>query len=108
MNDNDGPERGAAPERARKLILCVSASLDVELKPLVAQWQRDRIAWIAVIGAGCIEIERRIKSLLIADAANRAHFVMVTSHPTETIEEVADFMLSLVGEYEGDVAIVEI
>jgi hypothetical protein len=94
-------------ERARKVILCVSDPVAEGLDALVAQWQRDRIAWIAVVGPNCAEVEHRIKAFLAADVANRARFVMTSAHPTETLEDVIDFMLSLVGEYEGDAAIVE-
>jgi hypothetical protein len=88
MNDNDDdqePDVGR-PERARKVVLSTSVGNEDRLTALVAQWQRDRIAWVAIVGADCVAIEQRIKSLLAADAANRTRFVMTSSHPTETIE----------------------
>ncbi len=115
MNDNDDPDSSSpqretsAEERARKVILYVSSAYTIEeLVVLVAQWQRDRIAWIAVVGVECDTAEQSIKALLSADAVNRSRFIMTSAHPNETLEEVIDFMLSLVAEYEGDVAIVEL
>jgi hypothetical protein len=96
------------PERARKVILSLSSDIAERLPALVEQWVRDRIAWVAVVGHDCSAVENRIDALLVGDGADRARFMMTTAHPDETIEVVTDFMLSLVGEYEGDVAIVEL
>ena len=92
---------------ARKVIVVTDRVAGDWLEPLVAQWVRDRIVWIAVVGPDCVAIEEHIDELVIGDGLDRGLFVMTTSHPNETLDDVTDFMLSLVGEYEGDVAIVE-
>ena len=97
-------DEGTEQARARKVILCVSDGVGDRLEPQVAQWIRDHIAWVAVVGFECDVVEARIDELVVR--ADRSRFIMTTAHPNETLEEVTDFMLALVGDYEGDVAIV--
>ena len=105
---SDASPAQAEGERARKVILVASEGTIDRLEPIVEQWIRDRIAWVAVVGFACAEIEDRIDWLLIGNDRDRSHFMVTTSHRDETLEEITEFMLSMVDDYEGDVAIVEL
>lgn len=93
--------------RALKLILHTDRAPGDWLQDPVSNWQLDGIAWIAVVGKHCAACEEMIRALIRASNPDRKRFIMITSHPDETLEAVSDFMLSLVDDYEGDVAIME-
>jgi hypothetical protein len=95
--------------RARKVIATLADDRAIDRLPgLVERWRRDRIVWIAVIGTGCVAARAEIDALIRGPGFDRRHYIKTSAHPDESLDDVTEFMLSLVGEYEGDVAIVEV
>lgn len=52
---------------------------------------RDQVALIAVWGPGCVEGEKQIDALVVGDGADDSRFVVTTSHPDESLEDVVEF-----------------
>lgn len=108
MSNTD--ETGDLPsERAAKVIAVLSDSRAIDrLEPHVERWRRDRIVWVALVGPDAVEARAQVNALIQKPGFDRTRFIMTSAHVTESLDEVTDFMLSLVGDYEGDVAIVEV
>ncbi len=98
-----------AGDRAAKVIAVLSDERAIDrLDGHVERWRRDRIVWVALVGPDAVEARARVNQLIQRPGFDRTRFIMTSAHATESLDEVTDFMLSLVGEYEGDVAIVEV
>lgn len=108
MSDTD-ETAGLANARAAKVIAVLSDARAIDrLESHVERWRRDRIVWVALVGTDAVEARAVVNALIQRPGFDRSQFIMTSAHATESLEEVTDFMLSLVGEYEGDVAIVEV
>lgn len=108
MSDIDATE-GLQSDRAAKVIAVLSDAHAVDrLESHVERWRQDRIVWVALVGPDAVEARARVNALIQKPGFDRTRFIMTSAHTTESLDEVTDFMLSLVGEYEGDVAIVEV
>jgi len=76
---------------AARIVLQLPLSNPDLLPPFVEACIRDGVALIAIVGEGCAEIEERIDQLIVGDGSDRSRFVVTSSHPGETIEEVMQF-----------------
>jgi hypothetical protein len=108
VNDIDATE-GLQSDRAAKVIAVLGDEHAIDrLDPHVERWRRDRIVWIALVGPDAVEARARVNERIQRPGFDRSQFIMTSAHATESLDEVTEFILSLVGEYEGDVAIVEV
>jgi len=86
-----------------KIVLCLPLTNGAALEPFVEDCLRDKVALIAVVGDGCAEIEERIDWIIVGDGSDKSRFIVTTSHPGETVDEVMEFANFWEGEegYEG-------
>lgn len=86
-----------------KIVLCLPLKDSGALEPFVEDCLRDKVALIAVVGDGCHEMEQRIDRIICGDGSDKSRFIVTTSHPGETVEEVMEFADFWAGEegYEG-------
>ena len=52
---------------------------------------RDNVALIAIVGPGCAEMEDTIDELIAGDGSDDSRFIVTSSHPGETMEDVLEF-----------------
>lgn len=52
----------------------------------------DGVQLVAIVGLGCATMEELIDELVVADAADPSRFVLTSSHPDESLEEVIEFV----------------
>jgi hypothetical protein len=71
--------------RSPKIILLLPLSDGALLAPFVETCLRDGATWIATYGPGCVEVEDLIDWIIIEKPGR---FLVTTSHPNETLEEV--------------------
>jgi len=83
---------------APKIVLCVPLKNRDALRPFVEECLRDKVALIAVIGEGCQDIEDLIDEIVVGDGSDDSRFVVTTSHPQESVEDVLTFATFWVGE----------
>ncbi len=76
---------------ASRVVLHLPLSNEDLLDAFVEQCLRDNVALIAVVGEGAARIEDIIDELVVRDGSDDTRFVVTTSHPNETLEEVLEF-----------------
>ena len=74
---------------------------------LVEEFVRDGVKLVAVVGTDCEKVETIIDELVVGEATDPSRFILTSSHPGESLEEVLAFVHSLSAEYSGKVQIVE-
>lgn len=75
---------------------------------LAAQFVKDGVKLVAVVGPACREIEDLVDDASIAAGSPEHNFILTSSHPGESVAEVIEFAGRLTGEYEGPVQLVEL
>ncbi|RQO63265.1 hypothetical protein DBR47_01570 [Paucibacter sp. KBW04] len=75
---------------------------------LAAQFVADGVVFVAVLGPACREIEELVDAASIAAGSPQRNFILTSSHPDESVEDVLEFAESLSGEYAGPVQVLEI
>jgi hypothetical protein len=76
------------PRRSSYLLPLSNPNL---LGPFVEACLRDGVTLIAVVGEGGSKIEHLIDRLIVRDGSDESRFIVTSSHPGETIEEVMAF-----------------
>ena len=61
------------------------------LEAFVEQCLRDAVRLIAIVGDGAETLEEEVDWLVIGEGADKSRFVVTSSHPNESIEEVMEF-----------------
>ena len=79
---------------APKIVLQLPLSNPNLLEPFVEACLRDGVSLIAVVGEGGSKIENLIDKLVVGDGSDRSRFIVTTSHPGETVEEVMEYARS--------------
>lgn len=74
-----------------KIVLCVPLKNSEALEPFVEQCLRDKVVLIAIVGDGCERVEHLIDMIIVGDGTDESRFIVTTSHPGETVEEVMEF-----------------
>ena len=90
---------------AKKIVLHTPTGDSAALDYLVAQFIKDGVAFIGVVGPECPKIEDIIDELCVGDGS-QPHTMLTSSHPEETLEQAIAFARSLSGEFSGDVEVV--
>lgn len=68
---------------------------------------RDGVKFIGVVGDECVEVEDAIDEIVVNCGNNSNGFILTSSHPGESVEDVVEFAHFLVIEGADDVQIVE-
>jgi len=79
---------------APKLVLQLPLSNPNLLQPFVEACLRDGVTLIAVVGEGASKMENLIDDFIVGDGSDRSRFIVTTSHPDETVEEVMEYARS--------------
>ena len=76
------------------------------LERTVAQFIKDGVRCVVVVGKDCHRVEDIIDDLAVGAATRR--FILTSLHPGETLEQAIKVAHSLTGDYAGDAQIVEL
>ncbi|MDE0856836.1 MAG: hypothetical protein OSA97_20670 [Nevskia sp.] len=93
---------------AKKIVLRSRWGYRPGLEDLVADFKRDGVLFVGVVGKDCDIIEDIIDELCLGNDDNAAAYAMLTaSHVDGSVEEAVSFAQSLGGKYVGAVEVVE-
>jgi hypothetical protein len=92
---------------AKKIVLHIPSGYVPGVDDLIAKFIQDGVKFVAVVGPDCAQVEDMIDAAAVGDGSD-SRFILTTSHPGETLDEVVEFARLLTGEHAGDVEIVEI
>lgn len=68
----------------------------------------DRVELIAIFGPECDELEESVDWIVVGEGADPDRFVVTSSHPGESFEEVMEFALSWTCSREGGVQVIRL
>ena len=91
----------------KKIVLHSRSGYEQRLNSLVEEFIRDGVIFVGVVGVDCEKVEDIIDEIVVGNG-DRDCFILTSSHPDESVEEVVCFADSLTGEYEGKSHIVEV
>ena len=77
---------------APAIILLSPVFDETKLAAFVEQCLSDQVNLLAIVGDGCAELEERVDWLVIGDASNPNRYLLTSSHPGETMDEVREFV----------------
>ncbi len=92
---------------AQKVIVHSKSGARNALESLVAQFISDGVRFVAVVGKDCALIEGIIDEIVIGDGSDSTRFILTSSHPGESLEEVMQFA-RIVAEGTGEPQLVEL
>lgn len=92
---------------SQKVVIHSKAGAKMSLDQLVEQFIADGVKFVAVAGMDCALIEDIIDELVVGDGSNEDRFILTSSHPGETLEEVMQFASSI-GSGIGEPQLVEL
>ncbi|MFI4980025.1 MAG: hypothetical protein ACHQIO_06720 [Nevskiales bacterium] len=93
---------------AKKIVLRSRWGYRPGLENLVADFKRDGVLFVGVVGKDCEIIEDIIDELCIdGDSDEESYAMLTSSHVDGTIEEAVSFAQALSGKYAGTVEVVE-
>ena len=92
----------------KKVVLKCPAGYKLALDQMVEDFLRDGVALVAVIGRDCAKVEDIIDELIVGDGSNPERFIVTTSHPGESLQDVVEFAESFSTDPAGKVQIVEL
>jgi len=92
----------------RKIILVCPNGYDARLGTMVADFVRDHVVFVAVVGMDCEKIEDIIDEIVVGLQVfhDIKCDILTSSHPGETLEEVKEFSRRLTGELAGETEVV--
>lgn len=93
----------AAP---RKIVVHSISGLRPEFAALVADWIKEGVVFLGVVGADAAELEDLADDVAVGDGSD-PYFLLTTSHPGESLAEAVEFAKMLTGEHAGSVRVVE-
>jgi hypothetical protein len=90
---------------AKKIVLHIPSGYVRGVDDLIGKFIQDGVKFVAVVGKDCAQVEDMIDAAAIGDGSD-SRFILTSSHPGETLDEVVEFTRCLTGEYAGDAEIV--
>jgi hypothetical protein len=75
---------------APKIVLHAPVSDAALVEPFVEACLRDKVMWIAVVGDGCDKLEDLLDEIIVGDESDPGRFILTSSHPHESPEEVLE------------------
>jgi hypothetical protein len=76
---------------ARRVILHAPPWNAQSLVDFVECCLRDGVVLVCVVGDDCRRVEDVIDELVVGDASDERRYIITTSHPNESLDEVRDF-----------------
>jgi len=61
------------------------------LEPFIEECLRDGVRLIAVVGEGADALEEEIDWIVVGDGTDENRFLVTSSHPDESLEDVLEF-----------------
>jgi hypothetical protein len=101
------PARFPTVPYAKKIVLHTPKGYSAALDTLVAQFIKDGVTFVGVIGKDCSKIEDIVDEICVGDGSN-AYDLLTSSHPEQSLDEAISFARSLTGEFSGEIQIVEL
>jgi len=93
----------------KKVVLYCPEGYTEKVDALVEDFIRDGVSLVAVAGKDCDKVEEIIDELVVGDGSDESRYILTSSHPGETVDEVIAFAKALTGEYSGgEVQVVEL
>ena len=92
---------------AQKIVIYSKAGAKDSLDQLVEQFIIDGVKFVAVAGMDCALVEDIIDELVVGDGSDDKRFILTSSHPGESLDEVIQFARSI-GEGAGEPQLVEL
>lgn len=80
---------------APKIVLHCPHGYVPRLDSLVEQFLADRVQFVGVVGEDCARIEDIIDELVVGDGSDPLRFILTSSHPGESVQDVIEFASSL-------------
>lgn len=76
---------------APKIVLELPISDTAMLEPFVEACIRDKVRAISVVGSGCEKVEHLIDDIIVGRGEGEDRFMLTSSHPGESLEDVLQF-----------------
>jgi len=92
----------------KKVVLNCPSGYKPALDQMVEEFLKDGVALVAVVGKDCAKVEDIVDELIVGDGSNPHRFIVTTSHPGETIDDVIQFAESFATDPRGKVQTVEL
>ena len=92
---------------AQKVIIHSKSGANNTLEALVEQFISDGVRFVAVAGKDCELIEDIIDEIVVGDGSDNTRFILTSSHPGESLEEVMQFA-RIVTQGTGEPQLVEL
>ena len=92
---------------AQKVIIHSKSGANKALEALVEQFISDGVRFVAVAGKDCELIEDIIDEIVVGDGSDNMRFILTSSHPGESLEEVMQFA-RIVTQGTGEPQLVEL
>lgn len=96
----------------KKIVLHTPSGVTPRLDGLVAEFIRDGVTFVGVVGKDCALIEDMIDEAVVMGQVtgdgSADRFILTSSHPDESLDEAIAFGRMLTGEHAGEVEVVEL
>lgn len=76
---------------SQKVVLHCPVGYRMGLDALVEQFVADGVKFVGVVGEDCDQVEDIIDELVVGDGTAPTRFILTSSHPSESIEDVVEF-----------------
>ena len=83
---------------AKRIVLNCPRGYRVELDALVERFIQDRVAFVAVVGEDCAEVESIIDGLIVGEGSDTGRYILTSSHPGKSVGDAIAFANSLTGD----------
>jgi hypothetical protein len=93
---------------ASKIVLHCPHGYTDAVDRLVEDFLSGGVKFVGVVGLDCERIEDIVDELVVGDGGDSSRFLLTSSHPGASLQEAVRFARALVGEYEGEVQVVEV
>lgn len=90
------------------MLHCRSGNPTDGLAALVAEFVRDGVVFVGVVGAGCARVEESIDELVAGKGGDGERHILTSSHAGESLEEAVRFAESLTGDFAGEAQVIEV
>lgn len=91
----------------KKIVLISRSGFQPALDALVEQFILDGVKFVAVVGEACAKVEDIIDGIVVG-GGNNDNFILTSSHPGESIEEVVEFAHRISFDCADEVQVVEL
>jgi hypothetical protein len=92
---------------AQKIVIHSKSGATNALEELVDQFISDGVRFVAVVGKDCALIEDLIDEIVVGDGSGNRRFILTSSHPGESLEEVMQFA-RIITEGTGEPQLIEL